>query len=46
LAGKPVYSQELDGVANSAALSPDGARIIVAGGDGAAYLLDVPEDAR
>jgi WD40 repeat protein len=46
LAGKPVFSQELDGVANSAALSPDGTRIIVAGGDGAVYLLDVPESAR
>jgi WD40 repeat protein len=46
LGGKSVFSTNLDRVANSADLAPDGSRIIVAAGDGSVYLLDVPANVR
>ena len=44
--GKPLFSESLDRVASYADLAPDATRIVVAGGDGMAYFVDVPPAAR
>jgi len=41
-----LFSVDLDGVANYAELAPDRTRVLVAGGDGVAYFVDVPSEAR
>jgi len=44
--GKLLWETHLERVSNWVEYSPDGTRIIVAGGDGNAYLLDLPVAAR
>lgn len=44
--GQPLFTKELGQVTNFAAFAPDGARIVVAGGDGKAYFVDVPANAK
>ncbi|MGH7194064.1 MAG: WD40 repeat domain-containing protein, partial [Candidatus Saccharimonadales bacterium] len=45
-AGKPSWTHKLPMVAYFAVYSPDGARIVVGGADGNAYLVELPEAAR
>lgn len=44
--GQKLFEKSLDRVANFADYSPDSDRIVVAGGDGIAYFVDVPANAR
>jgi len=44
--GQPLFTKELDQVTNYASFAPDGGRIVVAGGDGKAYFIDVPANAK
>lgn len=44
--GQPLFEKEVGQVANFADFAPDGQRVIVAGGDGRAYFVDVPTNAR
>jgi WD40 repeat protein len=44
--GQPLFEKEIGQVANFADFAPDGQRVIVAGGDGRAYFIDVPTNAR
>jgi WD40 repeat protein len=44
--GQPLFEKEVGQVANFADFAPDGQRVIVAGGDGRAYFVDVPSNAR
>jgi WD40 repeat protein len=46
VAGKPLLTENLERVAHSADLAPDGSQIIVAGGDGSVTVLEVPANLR
>ena len=44
--GQQLFEKEIGQVANFADFAPNGQRVIVAGGDGRAYFVDVPTNAR
>ena len=46
LTGQALFNTRVGRVANDADLAPDGARAVVAGGDGVAHLVDLPATAR
>jgi hypothetical protein len=44
--GQLLFETNIGQVANSAGMSPGGERVVVAAGDGKAYFVDVPANAR
>ncbi|MDP6718515.1 MAG: hypothetical protein QGF59_07705, partial [Pirellulaceae bacterium] len=44
--GQSLHHQRLPTVVNAASYAPDGTRIVVAGGDGRGYVVDLPAAAR
>jgi WD40 repeat protein len=44
--GQSLFKTQVGRVANDADLAPDGARVVVAGGNGIAHLVDLPAAAR